>query len=333
MMLVQKQPNFTLASPPSAYTHRRHPSAPPAVVVVQPTRTPGLLSLSKPQLQRQLPQQRSPRSTPAQRSPPKIHFSAGPTPASPTPAPRGRQPKDKSAPRSDSLSARRQPHRQPSPPSQTEGQQISDPFLVSPPPTLQTRPSGKLARRRQPQPQSQTPTQPLSIPVKQQQQSKPVSRSVPLPRHRPAKRTLLPAFDFPICDDMTDAGDLSDADHTPPSPATPTRRRNHGFARQQQRPPPPPSSANRPRNHRRAPSDSGMVFHMSSDESGPENSTSDSEDLRNLLKSLSVSRKGMHTPPPAVRENLFEQQAAGYFASSVFQNSPSPEELPDLVFV
>jgi hypothetical protein len=45
MMLFQKPPIFPL-NPPSA--HRRHPSAPPAVIV-QPTRTPGLLSLTKPQ--------------------------------------------------------------------------------------------------------------------------------------------------------------------------------------------------------------------------------------------------------------------------------------------
>ncbi|KAF8069035.1 hypothetical protein FPV67DRAFT_1102404 [Lyophyllum atratum] len=362
MMLVQKQPIFSLNHPsPAALHHRRHPSAPPAVVVVQPTRTPGLLSLSKPIPQRQQPQQRSPRPAPAQRSTPKLHLAVGPAPATPSPAPRGRQAKDKAAaaPRSNSLSARRQVHRQSSPPSQAEGPSTptkpnhnsisnSDPFLVSvQSPTLSSRPSGKLARRRQLQPPQ---TQPVSIPTTANNQSaKPVSRSVPLPRHRPAKRTvnltnnsaLLPAFDFPICDDMTEAGDISDADHAPPSPVTPTRPRAPRHIHS--KPPPfmPPSVANkngRPgRNHKRAPSDSGMVFNMSSDESGPESNSTADEELRALVRNMALARSGMRTPPPAQREGMYEAQAQaqmqGYFASSVFQNSPSPEELPDPLFV
>ncbi|KAF5379030.1 hypothetical protein D9615_006013 [Tricholomella constricta] len=364
MMLVQKQPNFSLNSSPSTFHHRRHPSAPPAVVVVQPTRTPGLLSLSKPQPHRQQPQQRSPRPAPAQRSTPKLQLSVGPAPATPSPASRGRQAKDKGASttRSDSLSARRPAHRQSSPPLQAEDPlnstptksnhvlvSNSDPFLVSATsPTLSTRPSGKLARRRQHQPPQQLPnsTQPVSIPTLNKQPPKPLSRSVPLPRHRPARRTfnpnpsgLLPAFDFPICDDMTDAGDLSDVDHAPPSPVTPTLRRGH-HGHTHSKPPPfmPPAVANkhtRPgRSHRRAPSDSGMLFHMSSDESGPESTASEEELLRNILKDLAVNRKDMKTPPPqAQMETMYEAQAQaqahGYFASSVFQNSPSPEELPD----
>lgn len=67
MMLVQKQPTLHISQPHStAFSHRRHPSAPPTVIV-QPTRTPGLLSLSKPTTksspQRQLPSnQRSPQN-------------------------------------------------------------------------------------------------------------------------------------------------------------------------------------------------------------------------------------------------------------------------------
>lgn len=77
MMLVHKQPAIHLSQP--SLTHRRHPSAPPTVIV-QPTRTPGLLSLSKPlqkpSPQRQLqPNQRpnqhkqSPRPRPQQQQP------------------------------------------------------------------------------------------------------------------------------------------------------------------------------------------------------------------------------------------------------------------------
>ena len=46
MMLVHKHPMMPL-SPSLVHAHRRNPSAPPTVIV-QPTRTPGLLSLSKP---------------------------------------------------------------------------------------------------------------------------------------------------------------------------------------------------------------------------------------------------------------------------------------------
>lgn len=56
MILVHK-PQSMLSSP--CAHHRRHPSAPPAVVV-QPTRIPGLLSLSKPVK----PQQQRQRSAP-----------------------------------------------------------------------------------------------------------------------------------------------------------------------------------------------------------------------------------------------------------------------------
>lgn len=60
MMLIQKQPQFNLSAPHFPL-HRRHPSAPPAVLV-QPTRTPGLLSLSKPVQRVQQPQQRAKQS-------------------------------------------------------------------------------------------------------------------------------------------------------------------------------------------------------------------------------------------------------------------------------
>src|SRR5260221_5708604 len=58
MIMVQK-PHHLLSSPSTH--HRRHPSAPPAVLV-QPTHIPGLLSLSKPRVAT------PPRSQPAQQN-------------------------------------------------------------------------------------------------------------------------------------------------------------------------------------------------------------------------------------------------------------------------
>jgi hypothetical protein len=87
---------------------------------------------------------------------------------------------------------------------------------------------------------------------------------------------------------------------------------------------------------------------MSSDDEA----SSGTEDLRALLN---LVRIGSHpsptrTPPPhrtvdpayvrslspASREKFFELEAqkevAGYFASSSFQNSPNPDDLPDPAF-
>lgn len=94
MMLVQKPPSSFLPSSfpvHNLYHHRKNPSAP---VVVQPTRTPGLLSLSmaKPAPTRQPQQQqrvnRSPKSKPATA----VSQNRSPRPApaeaqQPTPAP------------------------------------------------------------------------------------------------------------------------------------------------------------------------------------------------------------------------------------------------------
>jgi hypothetical protein len=65
MMLVQKQ----LSLAPAVH-HRRHPSAPPALIV-QPTRTPGLLSLSKPAPKPMPQRQLSPAQRPQQQKSPR----------------------------------------------------------------------------------------------------------------------------------------------------------------------------------------------------------------------------------------------------------------------
>ncbi|TFK38147.1 hypothetical protein BDQ12DRAFT_666364 [Crucibulum laeve] len=474
MMLVQKQPTFSLSHPAPFAHHRRMPSAP---VVVQATRTPGLLSLSKPQpVQRPLPQrvpssnQRhnikgSPKPKQAQvaRAPLWIpaEFVEKNTPnaavhVSPSPQPRGRapkNPKDKlinTVKRSASHSSLRGKHgRQPSPPIQQDSSQaevppsiqsnIFDPFLddsqSSPPrniptvpsaPALASRPSGKLARRRQQQqassatpalvtpPATPTPSHAKAIPVpkrtvvRQPQTVNQVSRSDPVLSHMPArprvhnKRGSVDVF--PICDDLTDAGDMSEVEPTTP-PATPTRKpapspATYGYAGYEytnapltaplssrnpaafpfnvhHSPSPASHAARKParRNHKRAPSEG--VFNMSSDEelsTGPGGSILNPsvQALFGLVRTpahvqMSTTPPSSHysyaqggypspfsTPVPAravpaahhgaggamsaaEREAELEKEAErevkGYFASSLFQNSPSPEELPDPVFL
>ena len=94
MIMVQKP--IHLLSSPSTY-HRRHPSAPPAVLV-QPTRTPGLLSLSKPpsvtpprsQQQQQIHHNhhnRQPRSTHSKTKPTGTARQSPPSPTAAQPQP------------------------------------------------------------------------------------------------------------------------------------------------------------------------------------------------------------------------------------------------------
>src|ERR1700722_8339120 len=95
MMLVQKPPQIP-SNPP--YSHRRHPSAPPATVVVQATRTPGLLSLTKPprsspnrQQQLHIIQYQHSRQTRTPKSkPPPQHKNTPPSSLSTDKNPRGR---------------------------------------------------------------------------------------------------------------------------------------------------------------------------------------------------------------------------------------------------
>ena len=103
MMLVQKQPTFNL-TPLVHPHHRRNPSAPPVVQAVQPTKIPGMLSISRPQRttpQRQMVSQQRQQQAPAPKTAPRQRTQIStkkPDPASPTPNTRGRvskQPKDK----------------------------------------------------------------------------------------------------------------------------------------------------------------------------------------------------------------------------------------------
>ncbi|KAF9450602.1 hypothetical protein P691DRAFT_454067 [Macrolepiota fuliginosa MF-IS2] len=185
-----------------------------------------------------------------------------------------------------------------------------------------------------------TPTKSIPVPAAHRSNTQQISRSAPNASH---------SWDH-ICDDSNDEGSF-----TPPS--TPLRSRPQSSG-----PRTAPLSANPPgafplfdstpakrrfRNHKRSPSD--HMFPMSSDDEA----ASGAEDLRALLDFVrSGSRPGStSTPPPqhkannldyvrslspASREQFFELEAqkevAGYFASSSFQNSPSPDDLPAPTF-
>jgi hypothetical protein len=294
--------------------------------------------------------------------------------------------------------------RQPSPPTlpqaktpQAEGPYVLnsqtanlfDPFLDDAsshkiPPTLTSKPSGKLARRRQPQagavPPSPSPASSKAIPVPPittRTHAHNLSRSDPAQSHMPTEQQRrrsstagTMAFDvFPICDDMTDAGDLSD--HEPP--VTPTRPKVQNQFNTSPRTAPAtgffPSLPSAPlsapqqkgrqggRKHKRSPSEG--VFHMSSDEDTSSGWNPSVSTFFQLSKTPGAGKKvPLHaysspfktsqpvtpkfardfTPAAAqARERQFEKEAAekvaGYFASSSFQNSPSPDELPDPLFI
>ncbi|KAI0760474.1 hypothetical protein C8Q74DRAFT_1208681 [Fomes fomentarius] len=188
---------------------------------------------------------------------------------------------------------------------------------------------------------------------------------------RPVRRastdlTLTRLDSFPICDDSSEFGD--DSDTTPPTspireassvpakgakgtwlqgnlgsddvPRTAPLSSAFGF--------PPvggcstPTPAQRRRNHRRVPSEG--VFHMSSDEGSPSSSVTDLFEQAQLKRRtpVSIPRQRYYTAPasspsfnvgpaPFVSSSA-PAAAAGYFAGSVFQNSPSPDDLPAPTF-
>ncbi|CAL1699155.1 unnamed protein product [Somion occarium] len=442
MIAIQKPVN-ALFSTPQAYrpTHGRHPSAP---VVVRPTHTPGLLSLSKPanvassrpQLAQAQPRahksstpkkaNRPPQAPQATLSVQESKKSSAPksdktqiTSASPERSARGRQNKpapidNKADKRSTSNSprARRQCHQPSPPPPASIPQQIDttarpcnplraqslnqrqsdsnsfDPFVVSSPsgkqspdspvakslkpitfrtPPELSRPSGKLARRRQSGQVNTSPTPSKAVPVSRIREK--VASLPQLARSEPATTASTPRRggsrsvstgpaltvnwdSFPICDDSDDV--------TPPS--TPIREsasvppKRTGATWQQQslifddgpRTAPlsaapgypfadraslnaTPTPSQRRRTHRRVPSE-GM-FAMSTDE---DSSSSDaSAELKSLVglipKRRAQAASTRRTPSPSTPDA--NALPAGFYAGSVFQNSPSPEELPVPAFM
>ncbi|KAF7986354.1 hypothetical protein HWV62_35358 [Athelia sp. TMB] len=379
-MLVQRPPSF-----PSSVTHnvhhRRNPSAP---VVVQPTRTPGLLSLSlaKPTQPRQPQQQqrpnRSPRSKPAaphNRSPKpapaeaQLSEKTQPTPA-PTPDKHVRVPSNAPKAGKDKMNRRVAIAEDHTFANNKAKHNSFDPFVVSssdsesdrPAPAQETlpkmaKPSGKLARRRQvpnAAPATPTPASTQAIPVPRPstqpnrgRHGRAHSAMMNLSRSAPIAASPIAYGAFPICDDMTDADGL-----TPP--ATPVKARqalqfdngprtaplasSHGFPFA-----PLPSLLSSPtlqrqRQHVRSPSEG--VFNMSFDEDPSFSSSSDSasEELKMLFGLLpkragqTGSLRGMARPANSPNVAAAKAAKEALYASSMFQNSPSPDELPPPAF-
>ncbi|TBU34363.1 hypothetical protein BD311DRAFT_747614 [Dichomitus squalens] len=187
----------------------------------------------------------------------------------------------------------------------------------------------------------------------------------PLPsRHASADMTSLRWDSFPICDDSSDFGD--DSDVSPPTtpirevstvphkakgtwlqekygvddaPRTAPMASTSGFPFSGQSPCSTPTPAQRRRNHRRVPSEG--VFAMSTDEESPSSSVSDLfESIRQKIRSpVSIPRQRCFTVPAGTPSSFGASSsdhtisssapsATGYFAGSVFQNSPSPDDLP-----
>ncbi|KAI0676295.1 hypothetical protein C8Q78DRAFT_961811 [Trametes maxima] len=176
--------------------------------------------------------------------------------------------------------------------------------------------------------------------------------------------TMLRINSFPICDDSSD---IDDSDVTPPTtpirevatvpakqgargtwqqasfqeaPRTAPLASKFGFPLVSHSPCATPTPAQRHRNHRRVPSEG--VFAMSTDEESPSSSTSDLFDTlpAHRRTPVSIPRQRCRTDPfggsspapfgagPADHQTSSSAPAAGYFAGSVFQNSPSPDDLP-----
>ncbi|KAI8972811.1 hypothetical protein BD414DRAFT_499440 [Trametes punicea] len=179
--------------------------------------------------------------------------------------------------------------------------------------------------------------------------------------------TMLRMETFPVCDDSSDFGDDSDETppttpvrevaSVPPkqgirgtwqqeafffeeAPRTAPLTSTSGFPFVGQTPCSTPTPAHRRRNHRRVPSEG--VFAMSTDEESPSSSTSDLFESMpvHCRTPVSIPRQRIYTglygngssaslaASAADHQTSSSAPVAGYFAGSVFQNSPSPDDLP-----
>lgn len=234
-------------------------------------------------------------------------------------------------------------------------------------PSIPPSPTRSSPTHSQQPPTPQVHSEAIPVPATQRRQSPNISRSDPLPstiRHRPRPISARPSTyqHFPICDDMNDPADSTTRPHYDNGLQTaPISTRTPGafpFNTVDVPPSPSPvSTKRRNRKHHRTPSEG--VFHMSSDEdisSGPREGVLN-PNVRALFGLVStfnpspnISSSVFSTPvrpiPPYKRvsvspsngsltskekqlEREAAEKAAGYFASSMFQNSPSPDELPD----
>jgi hypothetical protein len=211
------------------------------------------------------------------------------------------------------------------------------PAPVRPTPIIATRPNGTLASRRKARGSVSSPATPthrktLPVPVpmslalpNRNAHARPVvqlSRSEPYLSHMPVRASNWD--EFPICDDTTEYGD--DDYDVAPSPPTSFAARSARVAtgrtalnRQYDDGPRtaplslgpsyyfPAQHTSSPRKHGRTPSEG--VFHLSDDDSS-------SGSLKGLL-TINSPNKGMK-----------DKDGKPFFASSMFQISPNPEELP-----
>ncbi|KAH9996709.1 hypothetical protein BJV74DRAFT_768855 [Russula compacta] len=403
-MIMVHKPVHVLSSP-STY-HRRHPSAPPSVLV-QPTRIPGLLSLSKSQAvaapRSQQPHQNQhgrqsrasqhkpkPTNTARPLQPQQISAAAQPQLSEDlskltTPARLATKSNSQSVVVKSNNRRNHSHHHQGSPPTlsnlpsqaevtnkpnslplthslHTRQHNSFDPFLVSsesesdnPPPTptkanlpvrsapkITSRPTGKLARRRQnisDAPSTPTLSKAMSVPRPRGQLpslgSHPLNISRSVPSLSSIQSSDMARDVFPICDDLTD---VEDDDVFAPS--TPVRSKGGSVTWQRSpayddgprtAPLSTPHSSfpfntkststptpERKRQHARFPSEG--VFNLSMD-----------EDSSNL-SDASVELKAKADFPPRRRIASAASTPMGskrdFWASSKFQNSPSPDVLP-----
>jgi hypothetical protein len=381
MLAVQRQTPIQIHNSPLIHTR----------ILVQPTSTPGLLSLARPCQRRQPREHRS--LTKAKQlcnKQTKIPSAVLVKPPTSTPSPRGRNNDNSGKPKlitprtkSPSSVRARRSDRQPSPPAlllpTDEESPIQDrtftpsatffdsfidhfeadqkttikPSSPSPrkagPPTLTDQPSGKLARRRQPSgavtttattspivPPATPPPSSKSVPVPVPRSGTRPRSSLPLSRSQPeSERIFAPTR---ICDDSEDVVSVT-------SPVTPVRPRSN-----------PPSFSTHGRGHshsyidgfefdvpKTAPilstfSGKGLDFPFQSPTPAPRGTKSrkrqrtPSVDL--LFAKQTEAFPVKSTPPLSFSsddEDLTEEERrlkACFFASSSFQNSPSPDDLP-----
>jgi hypothetical protein len=211
---------------------------------------------------------------------------------------------------------------------------------VRPSPKLATRPTGKLARRRQnigDAPSTPTPSKAVTVPRPHGQRIR-ENHPINLSRSVPSLSTIQSEITFPICDDLTDAEDNEDVF----APSTPVNSKGGPVSWQQPlvydngprtapltnprsgfsfnvKPTSTPTPE-RKRQHARAPSEG--VFNLSMDEDSSFTVPSDASNELNAKLELSTRRRiasAASTPLRGKRD---------FWASSKFQNSPSPDVLP-----
>ncbi|KAH9941863.1 uncharacterized protein BXZ73DRAFT_75035 [Epithele typhae] len=214
-------------------------------------------------------------------------------------------------------------------------------------PKLASQPSGKLARRRQagqhdsPVPQSPLAARSAGPPTRRllrtpSQSLLSVALPLAAPRPHPPTTPIREVASVPPKAGMRGTWQqenfiVDDAPRTAPLSST------VGFPFAGTSPCSTPTPAQRRRNHRRVPSEG--VFAMSTDEESASSSASD------LFEAMHIKRRGVTIPrarcstgpsPSAFGASTVDQLtsssapslAAGFFAGSVFQNSPSPDDLP-----